>query len=544
MVLAILFARFTVARADTIDPVKVNYAKGKTELVTMQDGVDCYLQDPPKTLSRFPAELNGLMLTRRSWHMSSKLTIDLPAGGTAYLIMGKKSPEAMAAGFATVGEAHLKESKPDHVLDVYKITATDPRHIELNSGGYVGVLVAAQNLEIESSSGISKNPKASAQTATADLTPTTLPGPTTHPAMQQTSIHSLEVYVQPSGMMLGQTSEVTLTLTEGTTPTATTVQFVTPIGNEMTLARDETLRFIRLTYPNWYVSKAEISFEDKYNAHDGGSIGAAVGTMILSVIQGFQIDSNVAITGDISANGKVRAIGGVSAKLHGAIANKCTLVALPMENEEQLTDAVIYNGPELVTDVQVIGILTLNDAVAAVRVDRDAKLQQAIDAFSSLQASAQSNPKTFWTSKAARDGLAKVLVLAPEHLSAKLLLAMAEGKLPKTLSAGASSYYTAVAVEPMLGILKERSDARTPTHVPSAAVSAGLADLRKLRPLADPGIRPLVDAWSRFIVALSDFEEGIGSRQTLETQRQSLLDEMTKEQADADMMQKMLKEGI
>ena len=41
----------------------------------------------------------------------------------------------------------------------------------------------------------------------------------------------------------------------------------------MRLARDEALRYIRLTYPNWYADAAEISFEDKYVNHDGGSIG-------------------------------------------------------------------------------------------------------------------------------------------------------------------------------------------------------------------------------------------------------------------------------
>ena len=113
-----------------------------------------------------------------------------------------------------------------------------------------------------------------------------------------------------------------------------------------------------MTYPNWNVETAEISFEDKYTKHDGGSIGAAVGTMIMSVIQGFAIDPDLAITGDISANGKVRAIGGVSAKLHGAIASRCIIAAIPMENEGQLVDAVVYNGPQLVSDIQVIGIVS------------------------------------------------------------------------------------------------------------------------------------------------------------------------------------------
>ena len=87
-----------------------------------------------------------------------------------------------------------------------------------------------------------------------------------------------------------------------------------------------------LSYPNWYVGQAEITFEDKHIAQDGGSIGTAIGTMILSCVQGFTIDPSVAITGDIGANGKTRNIGGVSAKIKGATASKCAVVAIPEDN--------------------------------------------------------------------------------------------------------------------------------------------------------------------------------------------------------------------
>ena len=95
----------------------------------------------------------------------------------------------------------------------------------------------------------------------------------------------------------------------------------------------------------------------------------------------------------------------------------------------------------------------------------------------------------------------------------------------------------------MLDVLKSRDSAKT-AQVPSAAVRAGLTDLRKLRPMVDPTARPLLDAWSRFVSAWNDYEQHEASAADVDTQRQSLLDEMSKEQADLDMMQKMLKEGV
>jgi hypothetical protein len=96
----------------------------------------------------------------------------------------------------------------------------------------------------------------------------------------------------------------------------------------------------------------------------------------------------------------------------------------------------------------------------------------------------------------------------------------------------------------MLDVLQQRDASRDRNKVPSGVIRSGIADLRKLRPLADPKVRPLVDAWLKFIGAWNDLQQGEGSAQTLEAQRQSLLDEMAREQADPQSMQKMLKDGM
>ena len=138
----------------------------------------------------------------------------------------------------------------------------------------------------------------------------------------------------------------------------------------------------------------------------------------------------------------------------------------------------------------------------------------------------------------------QVLELEPRHLSAKLLLAIADGKQPKTLSATATYYYASLAVRNMMAMVNERAGSRDAHQVPSAVVRSGLIDLRKLRPKADPNVRPLIDAWVKYIVTCNDWLEGETSAQELETQRQLLIDEMTKENTDAELMQKQVREGI
>jgi Lon protease (S16) C-terminal proteolytic domain len=548
-----LGAQRALSADDPSTAVNVTYSAGDTELATLSEGAK-YFTNQNWGLENLPKELAGLKFTRRPFLKACTIAIDVPSGAQVYIITDDENGQfkgaaelnkhLTASGWTRFAEAQFL-APVRHPLSVFRKSFSEDDHLSLPTAGRSGCVVVTAKLTVNPGNAVARETPTLAVPVNRDTPVNTDPiaGPTTNVSIPQTSIKSLEVTVEDSGLMLGQTSEVVLTVTRSESPKLVTVQFATPIGHDMGLARDEALRFIHVTYPNWNAAKAEISFEDKYDNHDGGSIGAAVGTMILSVIQGFQIDPDVAITGDISANGKVRAIGGVYAKLHGAVASKCTLVAIPLENEPQLVDAVVYNGPAMLIDTQVIGIGSLNDAIATVRTERDPKLKQAIDLFAKVQQAVKDKP----ASLKSQDTIAilrQVIDLAPNHLSAKVLLAVAQGKQPKTLSAGASLYYTAVAVRPVLAILKDRDRERQTHQIPSTAIQAGIADLRKLRPLADANIRPLIDAWSRFIEAWSGYQQGMGSYESLQRQWQALDDEMAKENSDADVMQKLVKEGI
>src|SRR3954468_649874 len=144
--------------------------------------------------------------------------------------------------------------------------------------------------------------------------------------------------------MLGQTSELILTATPGKPSDNTPVMFATAAGKEMHMVKEDAQRWVRVKYPRRDAAKVELSFEDKYTPKDGGSIGAAIGTLLLSMIEGFEVDPKLAITGDVTADGKIRAIGGVAAKMRGATAGGCTVMALPADNYQQVADALVWEG--------------------------------------------------------------------------------------------------------------------------------------------------------------------------------------------------------
>jgi hypothetical protein len=83
-----------------------------------------------------------------------------------------------------------------------------------------------------------------------------------------------------------------------------------------------------------------------------------------------------------------------------------------------------------------------------------------------------------------------------------------------------------------------------PAQVMPAAMSQGLAALRKLRPIADLRIQPLIDACSELIKARSDFDLGNGSADLLKEKYRAFVEELSKLQADTTLMEKMLHEGV
>jgi hypothetical protein len=103
---------------------------------------------------------------------------------------------------------------------------------------------------------------------------------------------------------------------------------------------------------------------------------------------------------------------------------------------------------------------------------------------------------------------------------------------------------TALASHNMLPILNERFDTHEKQTVTSGVVRTGLADLHKLLAIADENVKPLITAWMRFIETYNDLTQGTTTVKNDEAQRQALLDEMTREETNPDLMQKKLKEGM
>ncbi|MGA2233722.1 MAG: S16 family serine protease, partial [Tepidisphaeraceae bacterium] len=532
----------------TLPSVTVTYSSGPTGVQHLKSGMKWFM-NRRFFLANVPDEVNGLMVTRcYGGVQDSTVSLDIPAGATVYLLIDSdKGGNANDPGLTGLhhnlassnwtrlgAEAQYGPTDQNFLLTIYKQSFAGPEQLTLQSAGFTGIRVAAASLVVSAGQQAPSNDSGPAPPEA--VTDSDNAKPITK---LQTSIEALYVVEQDTGGMLGLASRFILTATPGKSGRKIVpVVFATPVGPQMHLVLDDVVRAINVNYKLVGVRRIELSFEDKYTAKDGGSIGAAIGTLMLSMIQGFDIDPNLAITGDVTADAKVRKIGGVAAKLRGAAEAGCTIVAVPSENPDQIQDAMVYDGPSILFNVHVLGITDLDDAASVARTDRADRLTRAISLFSSLQQTLKDTPEAL-DSDATIAQLEEILSLAPNDYSARFLLMAAEHKIPH-LSAAASEYYTFVAINEMMESITNGKK----VVLNEAACEVILQKLGKVRPLSDLTVRPWIDAWIDFIRAGLDVINGQGSDDYFEQMRQRVNDEAIKLSADRDLAEKMLREGV
>lgn len=91
---------------------------------------------------------------------------------------------------------------------------------------------------------------------------------------------------------------------------------------------------------------------------DGPSAGVAILLAVLSAIQGRLIPQDVAVTGEVSIQGKIRAVGGVFEKIYGARQAGIKTVLVPTENEKDI--------PAEVKGIKVIPVSSVEEIIGYV----------------------------------------------------------------------------------------------------------------------------------------------------------------------------------
>jgi hypothetical protein len=263
---------------------------------------------------------------------------------------------------------------------------------------------------------------------------------------------------------------------------------------------------------------------------------------MLSCLEGFEIDTRCAVTGDVSVDWRVRQVGGVTAKVRGATLDKCLYVAIPDSNATAFADMPLLYSRSSLWDIQAFTIANLQEAVAVVRADRPPPLREAIELFADLQEKLTKSEKATIQAAETRTTLRHILGLAPNHLSAKCLLAICEGTAPKTLSRNATAFQLGIIFGPYYRAIETKRPLDR-NSLPHSVTVQAKQRLNNLWPIAHADYKPILGDVSSYMDTMDELANHSISYETATKRLDDIIGRITAIEGDPNLLEKLIREG-
>ncbi len=281
------------------------------------------------------------------------------------------------------------------------------------------------------------------------------------------------------------------------------IRFNQRVGEMMRSATEEVEKLMRVRHGKDLPSghRIEFGFADKHTMKDGPSAAVACAMMSEAIITGEQIQPSFAVTGDITATGEVRPVGGIIAKIRGAAKRDCKVMAIPIGNKSDIQDIYVIEGINSIVATQIILIENFDQAWEVGRAERSVKIQKAIDDYAMVQAAITRTPASI-SHPQVREKLKSIMEAIPNHESARLISLHASGKGPNKLSLAGSLQAIQEAAEELNDTIKSGNYLERGVNSP---LWENVSVLKGLRDNVDPRTKDYIDAFLKSATLLKDF---------------------------------------
>ncbi len=325
-------------------------------------------------------------------------------------------------------------------------------------------------------------------------------------AIKQSKVKGLLVRPLATGENAGMASQMNATATPAEDAgRLLRVRFNQDVGGMMEGALKEVLKFLQVRHDDWPRGQVvEIAFEERYSPKDGPSAAVACALLLDSLLTGDAIDPAFAVTGDMNADGSVKPVGGVPAKIRGAAGKGCTVVGVPIENAPALTDLVVLDGASPLAAIQVFTLETFDQAKALAAAEKGEELAAAIADFALVQRAVEGRGAGILRNPKVVAKLREIVARAPNHLSAKLLLDAAVGGLPRQLSLVGSLEAIERSAATVLEAARGQKDGIG--ALDKDELAAAIIELRRTRAKLDERTRDYADSIEEFGRRVSDYQ--------------------------------------
>ncbi len=325
------------------------------------------------------------------------------------------------------------------------------------------------------------------------------------PKLLQSQVKGLLVIQLPNHNFAGSASQMNATavpmdINDGK---SFGIRFNQKVGEMMNSSTQEVEKLMRIRHgkdlPSGY--RIEFGFADKHTMKDGPSAAVACAMMTEAIITGEQIQPSFAVSGDITATGEIRPVGGIIAKVRGAAKRDCKVMAVPIGNKSDIQDIYVIEGINSIVATQIILVENFDQAWEVGRAERSVKIQKAIDDYAMVQASITRTPANI-SHPQVLEKLKSIMEVIPNHESARIISLHASGKGPNKLSLAGSLQAIQEAAEELNSTIKSGNYQERGVNSP---LWESVSSIKRLRDNVDPRTKDYIDAFIKAATILKDF---------------------------------------
>ena len=313
--------------------------------------------------------------------------------------------------------------------------------------------------------------------------------------LNNSQIHQLFTKIDDKGNSSVSLSPISAKVYKGRSHRSTSYDFDIGLSLTANVSFGEVLGFLSNRYPYMEPYK-EVIFSVPENINkDSSSSGLGLTLLLLSLYEGFEIDSRVVSCADMSVNGNLLEAYDMTDKLKktGCL-KRDGIVIISVSDFSALMDAFVIWGHSALWNSQVIAARDISDAVNIARKDKTKEYQQGISEFKKVQDFLRRNPnKLMLNRKTILPQLNAILKKIPTHASAKALQSILSGKIPRELSLNTSLDLFTKTCKPVISeIIGDKNSS-------ALTKSSCLNRLQKIKKGLNRSMTPLVKAMEKYI---------------------------------------------
>ncbi len=179
-----------------------------------------------------------------------------------------------------------------------------------------------------------------------------------------------------------------------------------------------------------------------YSSTNGSSAATAVELMLAASKAGKKLRKDIHLCATLSKNGKLRLPKNTWEVLKALRKDneKTGRLIVPKAAVDILKELLVFNEPDFFIRWEVIGVDRIDQALSYAVIDSKLQIKKAGELFSPIRKLTNNTAATLAVNKEVRKRLSEILTLAPEHLSAKMLLFQGSGRRSMHLSKLGTAY--------------------------------------------------------------------------------------------------------